>query len=52
MPGNLLQQGFSSDLLNPEYGLYLGVLAENLLYGLVLVALSCAIFTTREVRVR
>lgn len=52
MPGNLLREGFSSDLLNPEYGLYLGVLTENLLYGLVLVVVSCAIFTTREVRVR
>ncbi len=51
-PGDLMQQGFSSDLLNPEYGLYVGVLAENMLYGLVLVVLSCVIFTTREVRVR
>lgn len=51
-PGDLLQQGLSSDLLHPEYWLYVGVLAENLLYGLVLVVLSCIIFTRREVRVR
>lgn len=51
-PGRMLTQSLQVDLLNPEYSLYAGVIAENLLYGLGLLVLSCALFTVREVRVR
>lgn len=52
MPGNLMSQGLSVDLLNPDYGVYFAVIFENVVYGLVLVVLGCVIFTKREVRVR
>jgi ABC-type transport system involved in multi-copper enzyme maturation permease subunit len=51
-PGNLLQQGFAADLLDPEYALYAGVLFENLWYALALIVLACVVFTRREVQVR
>lgn len=51
-PGSMLTQSLQVDLLNPEYSLYASVIAENLLYGLGLLVLSCALFTIREVRVR
>ena len=52
MPENLLAEGFSQDLLNPEYGIYVQVLIENALYGLMLLTLGCVAFGYREIRLK
>jgi len=33
MPGNLLSEGLSVELLNPEYGIYVAVIVENIVYA-------------------
>ena len=52
MPANLLGESFSKELLHPEYGLYLGVLTENLLYAAAAFAVGCLILSRRELRLR
>ena len=52
MPTDLLSLSFRMDLLNPEYGLYFQVLAENALYAVVLLVLACVVFSRRELALR
>ena len=49
MDQDLLGQSFDRELLNPDYSLYAQVLAENLLYTLVVMVVGCVVFTRRDV---
>jgi hypothetical protein len=50
MPVELLQRSFGQQLVDPRYGLYALVVAENVLYGVALLVLGCLAFARREVR--
>jgi ABC-type transport system involved in multi-copper enzyme maturation permease subunit len=52
MPANLIGESFSKELLHPEYGLYLGVMTENLLYAVAMFTLGCIIFSRKELKLR
>jgi ABC-type transport system involved in multi-copper enzyme maturation permease subunit len=52
MPVNLIGDSFTKELIHPTYGLYSRVLAENFLFALVVVAIGCAIFARRELKLR
>jgi ABC-type transport system involved in multi-copper enzyme maturation permease subunit len=52
MPANLVADSFSKQLLHPDYGLYERVLAENGAYVVMVFALSCFIFSRKELRLR
>ena len=52
MPSDLVSGSFSKELVNPTYGLYAGVLAENLLYAVAAFALGCVLFARRELKLR
>lgn len=52
MPADLVAGSFSKELLDPTYSVYAGVLAENLLYGVVAFALACVLFARRELKLR
>jgi len=52
MPVNLISDGFSKQVLNPDYALYLQVLAENLLYAIAVFVIGCIVFSRRELRLR
>lgn len=47
-----IQDSFDKELLDPNYGLYIQVLLENLLYTAALFVVSCAIFSRREIRLK
>lgn len=52
MPVDLISASLSKQLLHPEFGLYAGVLVENLLYAVVVFALGCVALGRREWRLR
>jgi ABC-type transport system involved in multi-copper enzyme maturation permease subunit len=52
MPGDLVAESFTKQMLQPDYALYYQVLAENFLYALVFFTLACAVFTHRELKLR
>jgi ABC-type transport system involved in multi-copper enzyme maturation permease subunit len=52
MPGDLIAESFSRELLSPDYALYFRVLVENLLYAIAVFILACAVFARREIRFR
>lgn len=52
MPQSLLAMGFSLDILDPEYGVLFGVLAENVGYAAVATLLACWLFSRRSLQLR
>jgi ABC-type transport system involved in multi-copper enzyme maturation permease subunit len=52
MPADLVAGSFSKELVDPTYGLYAGVLAENFLYAVAAFALGCVLFARRELKLR
>lgn len=50
MPVDLLDASFSKELLDPAYGLYAAVLAENALYAAAAMTLAVLAFSQREIR--
>jgi len=52
MPADLLGESFSKQLLHPRYGLYFGILTENLLYAGALFILGSVIFSRKQLRLR
>jgi ABC-type transport system involved in multi-copper enzyme maturation permease subunit len=52
MPVNLISASLSKQLLHPQFGLYGAVLAENLVYGVVVFAFGCLALRRREMRLR
>jgi ABC-type transport system involved in multi-copper enzyme maturation permease subunit len=49
---NFFGQSVSRELLHPEYGLYVRVLAENAMYAAAVFLIAAASFRRRELRVR
>lgn len=49
---DLVRSSFSGEALDPQYGLFARVIAENFVYAVVVFAVGCAIFARRELRVR
>jgi ABC-type transport system involved in multi-copper enzyme maturation permease subunit len=52
MPANLVADSFRIQPLDPDWGLYGQVLLENGGYALVLLALGCVVFQSRELRLK
>lgn len=52
MPESLLEAGLTKGLLDPDYGLYVAVLAENAGYALAAVLAGALAFRARELRLR
>ena len=50
MPESLMGTEFWSDVRNPNYGLFAGILAEHALYAAVALVLGCMVFARREIR--
>ena len=52
MPVDAISASFSREMLAPDYGLYAGVLLENVFYAVVVFAIGCVLFSHREPRLR
>lgn len=46
---SLIQQGVLNNLINPEFGLYWSVIAENFLYGAILFFIATVLFKKRDI---
>jgi ABC-2 type transport system permease protein len=52
MPDNLLESGLIKGVLDPNYGLYSAVLAENALYAVAAMVAGALVFQHREIAVK
>jgi ABC-type transport system involved in multi-copper enzyme maturation permease subunit len=52
MPENLLESGLTKGVIEPSYGLYGAVIAENMLYALAVVVAGALLFSRRELIVK